>query len=82
MNTIFPPEAICDVVNCGHRNDEHQFAQGFQVGEIVCESCRTNAKRGFNDIKPFHEFQPRRFAGGAYSPNAEREAYQRVMRGE
>ncbi len=63
----FPPDAICDVQGCGHRRDRHIHG--------TCLACT------YGVPSPPHEFVPRRFAGGTYTPDAEYDAYQRALRG-
>jgi hypothetical protein len=71
LASAYPPEAICDVDGCQHRNDNHDAEH--------CEVCLTNVNRGYK-ADPHHAFVPRKYAGGAYTPSAEKELYDRIMR--
>ena len=75
--TDYPTDAVCDEAFCRHRFDAHSFAAncGF------CSACDHPVTLEAPGLT-FHYFRPRRFAAGTYSPSAEREAYERAMRGD
>jgi hypothetical protein len=68
----YPDDAICAVDTCGHKFRDHKGN---------CGSCLVNQGRGFSIEDPGHAFKPRLLAGRALTPNAEREAYERALRG-
>lgn len=80
MSALFPPETLCDYDGCGHRHDAH-VAGAFPDVPMPCVMCEENARRGF-EVPGRHRFIPRKLAGGALTPSAEREAYERALRGE
>lgn len=62
----YDPHARCDV--CSHWYVDHDILTE------RCASCDRFAEP--------HEFTPRRLAGGTYTPDSERDAYERAMRWE
>lgn len=64
-NGRIDPRSRCDV--CGHWYSDHDICTE------RCDSCDRFAQP--------HTFQPRRLAGGAYTPEDERAAYERALRG-
>jgi hypothetical protein len=78
----FPPDAACDYAGpngekCGHRFDVRDKFNNCGV----CNDCDhpvTLESPGCN----FHYFVPRRYAGGTFTPDAERELYEKTLRGQ
>ena len=72
--SAYPADAPCAVEGCGHRYDQHSVGSS----ATVCGGCDT----WYFPSPAWHNFEPRCFAGGTYSPEAERAAYERALRGE
>lgn len=70
MTDEIPGDAICAA--CGHDHDTHLAAAYAGLGP--CMACLMGGD--------CPGFKVQRFAGGAYSPDAERKAYERALRGE
>lgn len=66
--SAYPPDAICAEESCGHAYVQHEPFIGW------CDGCPEHLQD--------HDFNPKRFAGGNYSPAAEQSAYERALRGE
>ena len=64
----YPPDAICAVDGCGHKRVAH--GPGFG-----CFGCPP-------DGRDEHSFSPIVLAGGTTTPEDEKAAYKRAMRGE
>ncbi len=71
-----PSDAVCAAGTCRHRYDAHGIGSNCDV----CNLCERGD--GIFEPKAWHDFVPMRLAGGAVSPSQEREAYERVMRGD
>jgi len=73
---------ICEFVGpngerCGHSFDAHILGSNCTVC-TECDHPITRESPGCN----FHDYVGPRLAGGVYTPDAEKEAYDRAMRGE
>lgn len=66
IKSALDPHSRCAA--CSHWFSDH---------DILTERCKSCDR-----FAEPHTFTPRRLAGGAYTPDAERAAYERALRGE
>ena len=74
MSQPYPDDAVCDWTGENGERCGHPFGHHETVCATLCDDCHDGIFE--------HAFRPRRFAGGTFSPSAEKAAYERALRGE